>query len=292
MKKIVIVAFLVLSLGCVGQSGLGPFLQEEVELLFENEISPDVLSIDFETRNGHIELSIWDKSSYRVEVTKWAQALTSSDALEKAEALNIDFSETEQSGAVTLTLRTELVSNTGAHLRVYLPAAPLDEVGLSTSNGYIQVNEVSASRIVLSTSNAQVRGSLTADTISVRTSNGAIEGFFQGEDVTVATSNARIDIECGEGGTYKIETSNGRVDLTIGSRGTIDVYTSNASIDLLVRDDFNFDLSTTNASITVDAGPVVYTLDTARNKKGFTAENPEVSITASTSNGSITVRKS
>ncbi|MGC1121805.1 MAG: DUF4097 family beta strand repeat-containing protein [Candidatus Methanofastidiosia archaeon] len=291
MKRIVVMGILILSLGCVGQGGIGPFVQKEVEQLFENEISPDILSLDFETHNGYIELSIWDKSSYRIEVTKWAQATTSSEALEKAEALKVDFSETERSGEVTLTLRTELERNTGAHFRVYLPAAPLNIVSLSTSNGHIQVDEITASRVVLQTSNAHVQGSLTADAITVGTSNGTVEGVFRGENVTIDTSNARVDIECGEGGTYKIRTSNGRVDLNIGSRGTFDISTSNATIDITVKGDFNFDLSTSNARITVNAGEVVYTLNTDRNKKGFTAENPEVFITASTSNGSITVTK-
>jgi DUF4097 and DUF4098 domain-containing protein YvlB len=291
MKGIVIMLILILSLGCVGQDGIGPFVQKEVEQLFENEISPDMLSLDFETHNGYIELSIWDNPSYRIEVTKWAQATTSDEALEKAEALKVDFSETELSGEVTLTLRTEPEKNTGAHFKVYIPAAPLNRIDFSTSNGYIQVEEITASSIILETSNAHVRGSLTADTITVNTSNGSVEGFFQAETVTIDTSNARVDIECGEGGTYRVQTSNGRVNMDIGSKGTFNISTSNAAVDITVKGDFDFDLSSSNARITVSAGDVTYTQDTGWSKKGSTAENPEVFITASTSNGNITVTK-
>ncbi|MBU6997864.1 MAG: DUF4097 family beta strand repeat protein [Theionarchaea archaeon] len=291
MKRIAIISILILTLGCVDQGGIGLFVQKEVEQLFENEISPELLSIDFETHNGSIELSIWDQSSYRIEITKWARATTSDGALEKADALKVDFSETEQSGKVTLTIRAERATDAGAHLNVFLPSVALDHVDLSSSNGHIQVNEITAASVVLQTSNARVQGSFTADSIAVSTSNGGVEGFFQGESVTIETSNAAVDVECGEGGTYRIRTSNGRADVTIGTRGTYDILTSNASIDITVKGDFNFDLSTSNARITIDAGEVVYTLDSDRNKKGFTAETPDVFITASTSNGSITVRK-
>jgi DUF4097 and DUF4098 domain-containing protein YvlB len=314
MKKLVVLAGLILFLGCVDQGiDIGERLglhKEELLETFENTLEAEEISLDFRTYNGYIEIHLWDREEYKIEVSKWARAATSAEAAEKVQEIQVTFSETEKAGVVTLTVDMEYEKNAGADIRAYLPEIPFDTVELSSSNGHIETEEIGASSVSLDTSNGHIQtgaitassvsletsngyvdATVTADDIRVRTSNGRIGGFFQGETVDLDTSNGSIDIECGDGGKYTIQTSNARIDVTTGSRGEFDISTSNGTIDILVLSDFNFDLRTSNAAITVKADSVTYETDSKDHKEGSTAAETEVSVRASTSNSDITVRK-
>ena len=292
MKKLIVLASLILFLGCVDQldQGVLPHKEEILEV-FEGSIETEEISLDFSTFNGYIEVNLWSDQAYKVEVTKWARGTTSAKAKEDAENIQVDFSEEERAGGTVLVLEIEYVKNAGAYIKAYLPEKSFNTVELSTSNGYIEVDKIEASDVSLKTSNGYIDASITADDIDISTSNGRITGAFQGNEVNIDTSNGEIDIECGDGGDYTISTSNGRVVVEVGSRGEFDITASNGSIDITVAGDFTFDLKTSNAQITVDADNVTYTVDSKTHKKGSTADDAEVSITASTSNGTVRVRK-
>ena len=272
--------------GCVEQ-GMGPGdiakpYKEEVTEVFEGTVEAGV-SLDIETYNGVIDIHLWDNQGYKVEVVKWARASTSEKAKEIAEGIAVDFSEGK-----TLELDIQKVKDAGADVTMYLPKTTFGTIELSTSNGPIKTEEITASDILLKTSNGSITAYVTADDITIETSNGGIEGFFKGETVDIETSNGLIEIQCGDGGTYRVETSNARVVITAGSRGDFDISTSNGSIDVTVTGGFTFDLKTSNGSIQI-YGDVTYTLEGKTHKKGSTAGEPATTITASTSNASITV---
>jgi DUF4097 and DUF4098 domain-containing protein YvlB len=314
MKKLVVLAGLILFLGCVDQGidieeGLG-FHKEELLETYEDTLEAEEISLDFKTYNGYIEIHLWDREEYKIEVNKWARATTSAEAEEKVQEIQVTFSETEKTGGITLTVDIGYKKNAGADIKAYLPEKPFDtvelsssngyietekiaasDVSLDTSNGYIQTGVITASSVSLETSNGYIDATATADDIRVRTSNGRIRGFFQGETVDLDTSNGSIDVECGDGGKYTIETSNARIDVTAGSRGEFDISTSNATVDILVRSDFSFDLRTSNATITVRADTITYETDSKDHKEGSTAAEPGISVRVSTSNSDITVRK-
>lgn len=276
--------------GCVEQRGIGPEdvskpYKEEVTEVFEGTVEAGALSLDFKTYNGFIKIHLWDTQEYKIEVNKWARASTSARAKEIAESIEVDFS-----AGRTMELDVEEIRDTGVNVTAYVPKTALDTVDLSTSNGYIETEEMTASDVSLKTSNGFIEAYLTADDITVKTSNGSIEGFFQGNTVDIETSNGQIAITCGDGGDYTVKTSNARVAITAGSRGDFDISTSNGSIDVTVTGGLTFDLKTSIGSIQVTAGEVTYTLDEKTHKKGSTAEEPTISITASTSNASITVK--
>lgn len=273
--------------GCVDQ-GIGPGdiakpYKEEVIEVFEGTVQAGV-SLDIETYNGIIDVYLWDNQGYKVEVIKWARASTSAKAKEIAEGIAVDFSEGK-----TLELDIQKVKDAGANVTMYLPKTTFSTIELSTSNGPIKTEEITASDILLKTSNGSITAYVTADDITIKTSNGSIEGFFQGETVDIETSNGSIEIQCGDGGEYNVETSNARIAITAGSRGDFDISTSNGSIDVTVTGGVTFDLKTSNGSIQV-YGDVTYTLEGKTHKKGSTAEEPAITITASTSNASITVK--
>ena len=272
MKKFFLLLGLFLFLGCIDQSEDVSILpKEELLEVFENNIEVEEISLDFQNYNGYIEVHLWDKRSYRIEITKWARAPTSHDAKRDVENLEVDFSEVIEDGII-LTLETEDKISAGADVAAYLPRGTFTTVDLSTFNGHIQVEEMTALDATLVTANGDIRGFITAFTLRVTTSNGKIQGFYNGSIVTLETTNGRIDIECGAYGEYDIETVNG-------------------DIDVIVSSDFTFNLKSTVGDILVDADNTVYVLDERDHKKGYTSENTQLIILASTTFGSVTVVK-
>ena len=272
MKKFFLLLGLFLFLGCIDQGEDVSILpKEEILEVFEKNIEVEEISLDFQNYNGYIEVYLWDKWSYRIEVNKWARATTSQDAKRDVENLEVDFSEVIEDGII-LTLETEDKISAGADVTAYLPRGTFTTVNLSTFNGYIQVEEMTALDATLVTANGTIRGVITASTLRVTTSNGKIQGFYHGSIVTLETTNGRIDIECGLNGEYDIETVNG-------------------DIDVIVYSDFTFNLKSTVGDILVDADNVVYVLDERDHKKGYTSEDTQLTILASTTFGSVTVVK-
>ncbi len=224
--------------------------KEEIQDVYENTITGKI-SLDFANYNGFIQIHAWDNPRYRVEVNRWARALTSKEAKKIVENLKMNFSEIKEENGTTLVLEAEEKISTGTDIKVFLPQ-PLQSVHLSTVNGDIE-------------------GSVTADEIQIETTNGKIQGFYQGREVNLETVNGRVNAECGESREYSATTTNG-------------------DIDLLVKGGFRFDLRTTLGSITVVADDVTYTMEERDHKKGSTIE-PQLTITASTTTSSITVMK-
>lgn len=269
MKKVILFV-VILSLGCLDQSEDVSLLpREDVLTVFEGNIAGDI-SVDFETYNGYIEIHVWDKPSYRIEAVKWARAPTSEEAKEKAEDLDVDFSEEREDGT-TLVLKTEEKITAGVEVTAYLPQSFIS-IDVSTLNGYIRVEAVHAADVSLVTANGDIRADITADKIKVKTSNGKIQGFYQGSQVVIETTNGRVDVELGYTGEYDIETTNGDIDIQVNS-------------------DFTFNLRTTVGDIAVEADDIVYTLDDKDHQKGYTAEDANVVLIAFTTVGSITVEK-
>ncbi|MBU7016060.1 MAG: DUF4097 family beta strand repeat protein [Theionarchaea archaeon] len=285
MKKSILLFSIILFMGCLDQ-GSGILQKEEILLTFENPISGEI-SLDFTTFNGYIEVYLWDDQTYKIDVNKWARASTSREALRRAEALNVDFSET----GGTLAVKVEQENNTGADIKAYLPKSTFDEIELDTTNGYIQVEDITASSASLETTNGFIEASIHAEDIRVETTNGRIGGFYQGNNVKISTANGRIDVECGDGGDYTLETTNGSVEVQLGSQGNFDISTTNGSASVTVKGDFSFDLKTTNGAVTVDADNVTYTQDDRAHKKGHTLEGAGLTLTVSTTNSNITVVK-
>lgn len=289
-EKTVCVAFLciVLISGCINQFGISGEKRESEEI-FESTVSAGELSLEVETHNGYIEVHLWDKSSYRIEVIKWARASSGEEAQKIADNLRVDFKERTGTETV-LELDVEQKNNTGTDISVYLPSLSFNTIDLRTSNGYISIiDRISANEVSLESSNGYITGSLQAEEIVISTSNGMVSGNFTGENVVVRTSNGRVDIDCGNG-IYSIETSNGSVDVRTGDAGSYDISTSNGSITVTVKGDVSFDLKSSNAIIDVEVSLVTYILNNRSHKKGYTTEDAPVTIDAETSNGSITVR--
>jgi DUF4097 and DUF4098 domain-containing protein YvlB len=241
---------LILAAGCVDQVG-DIFHREEAVQVFEDNIEVTMLSLDFQTYNGDIEVNLWDKNSYRIEVVTWAGGSTPEEAQRRVEALQVAVSVSTDEFP-TLSVDVPFGDHTGAEITAYLPAVPFDSVSLATINGHIAISDIKAETAVLE------------------------------------TTNGSIDLTC-QGGNYSLRTTNGNITVGTGIQGRFDLATSNGKIEVTVQGPFEFDLETSVGFITVEADTVTYTTDSTYRKKGYTSPNPTIAIVASTTNGYIEV---
>ena len=263
-------AILVLFLfcGCLGQ--INEYRQEAHDVI-ENKMEEGTVALEFETYNGNIEIHVWEKDSYRIEVKKWVYAFSKEKAEERIKKINVEFKEEEKALLLNIKLPKDLM-NSGADIEAYIPKRIFNTIRLQTYNGHIGTETVEASHIVLKTFNGNIEANLKGSVIEIETFNGEVKGTFSGAEVSIQTFNGEIDGECRGEGRYDVKTSNGK-------------------IKILTTGDFGFDLDTSNGSLLVTAGEVTYTLNEKKHKKGYTSDPAAIFIKASTTNGSIEIIK-
>lgn len=132
------------------------------------------------------------------------------------------------------------------------------EVRGASSNGAIELRTVG--EVNVRTSNGRIELEDVSGRVDVETSNGRITGRdLNGDGVRARTSNGAIELELGEAQDVEARTSNGAIRLTVpGGTYQVTADTSNGSTDIGVSDDpdgeFQLDLHTSNGSITVTEG--------------------------------------
>jgi DUF4097 and DUF4098 domain-containing protein YvlB len=125
----------------------------------------------------------------------------------------------------------------------------------STSNGAIELTGVGEVDVL--TSNGRIELEEVTGSVSAETSNGRIIGRdLSGGGVRVSTSNGAIELELGEPQDVEARTSNGAIRLEVPHESyRVSTETSNGDTDLEVQNDadgrFSLDLRTSNGSITV-----------------------------------------
>lgn len=254
--------------GCIGGNVTA---EEIVAQSFDTSASPRVV---VEMYNGHIEVTAGAEAKVLAEVTKHGAGFSQAEA--KDNLKNVEVMMTQEGDTVRMVARRTggplVMGNSGASIELTVPAgASLD---LHTSNGHIRSNGV------------------TGD-ISMDTSNGALEVDGGGGRLDLATSNGHIDVEA-RGAIVDARTSNGQIDFR-GSlaEGSHDFRTSNGRIEITLPSgaQFRIDASTSNGDVSTEF-PVSRS-GSSRDEElhGVVGENPDVSITATTSNGDIDIRK-
>lgn len=254
--------------GCIGGNVTAA---EIVAQSFGTSVSPRVV---VETYNGHIEVTAGAEAKVLAEATKRSAGFSQAEA--KDDLKNVEVKMTQEGDTVRIVARRTggplFMGNSGASIELTVPAgASLD---LHTSNGHIRSNGV------------------TGD-ILMDTSNGALEVDGGGGRLDLATSNGRIDVEA-RGAVVDARTSNGQIDFR-GSlaEGSHSFHTSNGRIVITLPSgaQFRIDASTSNGDVSAEF-PVSRS-GSSRDEElhGVVGENPDVSITATTSNGDIDIRK-
>lgn len=268
-------------------------------------VDTDRLYLEVVNRNGHIQVSTWDKPEFKIDLLMKAYGYTQQEAEENLKALKEDFSEETIEGQKKLSLKFMypiVRREISVQVDVLLPSSVIAELDLKTSNGSIELSQVLGSNLVLRTSNGKmILDNITADKLDGKTSNGRISlNTVYAESLSIKTSNGKIEGELKSQDGY-LTTSNGKIDLILPcvESGEYQLHTSNGKIELDVPDDpnigYDLDLRTSMSKVNVNLSNLEYlTRDRHYMKaqtQGFEDKEKEIKIKikADTSRGRIRI---
>ena len=252
---------------------------------FEGVATADDISLEISTFNGYIRVYTWDKAEYSIELTVRARGNTNKDAEDNIDDLDVEFDESMVGGQLNLVFEHNVpATKTNLYsllVDVYVPADATYDTDLITSNGAISLNNMVGDLLRLTTSNGEVSfENVVAERIVAVTSNAQIRGDLEAPDTTLSTSNGKIDLDlpCTVSGNYDLVTSNAAVELDVSAAADVG---------------YSVDLTTSNASVDLRLDDLEYTTNERTRKKakttGFDDKDVQVTISGSTSNGSVDV---
>jgi len=269
----------------IGNGGFwGDYRAEEV-FPFEGVATADDINLDLTTFNGYVRIHTWERAEYNIELTVRARGNTDKDAEDNIDDLDIGFEESRVGGRLNLVLehnvaptRTNLYSFL---VDAYVPADATYETDITTSNGAISLNDMVGGFIKVTTSNGEISfENVVAERIVAVTSNAQIRGDVEAPDTSLSTSNGKIDLDlpCTVSGTYDLSTSNAAIELDVSPSADVG---------------YSIDMSTSNASVDLDLDGLEYTTNERTRKRartaGFDGKEVQITISGSTSNGSVDV---
>ena len=206
-----------------------------------------------ETFNGSIDVQTGEAGQVDIDGTKRGSGASQTEA--QADLKNVEVSMTQEGDTIRMVARrTDSAFNTGssgASFDLIVPAGA---------------------------------------TLDLRSSNGGLASIGVTGDVTMRTSNGEIDVR-GGAGRLDLQTSNGRIRIE-AQDAAVDAHTSNGAIDFrgaLADGEHVFD--TSNGKVTTDFAVTVSGSLEDDQLKGTVGDNPSISIRATSSNGSISIRK-
>ena len=262
----------------------GDYRAEEV-FTYEGVATADDISLDFTTFNGYTRVYTWDSPEYSIEVTVRARGSTDKDAEDNLDDLDIEFEESMAGGQLNLMLDHNVPATKTNYysflVEAYVPADATYDTDITASNGAISLSDIVGGFIKVSTSNGEISfQNVAAERIVAETSNARIRGDLEAPDTILRTSNGKIDLDlpCTVSGTYDLDTSNAAIELDVSPSADVG---------------YSIDMSTSNASVDLDLDGLEYTTNERTRKRaetaGFDDKGIQITITGSTSNGSVEV---
>lgn len=253
-----------IAMGC--SSNTGVLAEAEISQAFDTSASPRVVVENF---NGKIEVNAGPTHKVTAQVFKRAEGDTQAEA--EAELKKIEVTIQQQDSTIrVMAKQTDLLSTNYASASIQLIVPAKSRLDLHTSNDDILVSGVSGNvRLVTTNGDLKINGG---------------QGQLQ-----LQTNNGEIRVEAKKA-IINAETANGNVIF----KGTLadseqSFVTDNGSIEITLpaNTDFRLNAETHNGRVLTDfpiseSGP-----GRAEVLKGTVGENPTISITAESSNGSI-----
>jgi hypothetical protein len=262
----------------------GDYRAEDVKT-HRGALTSDNVYFEIDVFNGHVTVSTWSRAEYSIEMTVRARGVTTAVAERNLEDFSYSFDESRVQGQDRLVLRHGVSpTNTNKYsvsVEAFLPEGATIDLDLETSNGFIQLSDVTGGNVELRTSNGELNlDRLYAETINGRTSNGRIMGEVEAPETTLRTSNGKIDLElpCTVSGDYVLETSNTAIDLLLSSSPGVG---------------YRLDFSTSHGGIDLDLPNLDYSVDQRTRKvaetEGYASKGVQIEIDGSTSNSGVDV---
>ncbi len=273
---------------------------------------PATSTVDVRTFNGDIDVVPGPDGTVSAQVKRTGEGPSESAAL--ADAQKIDVTLTLQGSTAILTATytpspDRITGSRGAAATVTVPAG--SSLKLATSNGEIAVRGVSGG-VTATTSNGRVTVEDAAAAVSIDATNGEVAVRGQATRVRARTSNGAIRVD-GAGGVVDIETTNGAIEVTGGrdvsltagtsngrvaftgtlAGGTQVLRNSNGPITVTLPADatFGIDASTTNGKVTTAFAVTTTGVASDKELHGTVGQGPAARISATTSNGDVSVLK-
>jgi len=269
----------------LGINGTWGDYRAEETFPFDGIVTADDISLEISTFNGYIRVYTWDRAEYSIDLTVRARGNTDKDAEDNIDDFDVDFDESMVGGQLNLVLEHNVpATKTNLYsllVEVHVPADATYNTDLTASNGAISLNNMVGDVLRLTTSNGELSfENVVAERIVAVTSNAQIRGDLEAPDTTLTTSNGKIDLDlpCTVSGTYDLDTSNAAVELDVSAAADVG---------------YSIDMSTSNASVDLRLDDLEYTTNERTRKKakttGFDDKDVQITITSSTSNGSVDV---
>lgn len=279
-----LVISLILVSGIPTFSGPGPVVGERT-FRFDGEAITDNLSFEFSDVNGVIRVTTWNRNSYNISMIAKARGWSDGENVMTLEQVSAIVNRQVEGGKLNLVLVLSVPSwawrKLDVSINASLPAGPITDLKLSTTNGDIFVSGIKGGDIDAESTNGGIHLENTdASRIICATTNGVIQGSVEAGELRASSVNGRLDfrIPGRMSGNYSLTLVNGNIDIVVKD------YPENG---------FSADLSTVNGGVNVDLPNFTYTTDNAKRKVGVTAgfdSRPvKIKIKAETVNGNLKV---
>lgn len=278
--------------GGIMRGGFGPDKTAIIDRTFDVTGAP-TLALD--NKNGSVTITRGDDAKIVVHAIKRA---ATDEMLQK---MNVQL--TQDGNRVTVHTDTPEYggfvlfgpNNQGVEYHIQVPARA--DIGPArTANSSVSVSGI-AGTLDLGTSNGPVTVRDFDGTVMVQTSNGSVHLTNGKGAVHLRTSNSSVEVANVQATTTDVHTTNGRITFagSLAPNSDNQLETSNGSIVIRLPADsaFKLDLHTSNGSLDV-AFPVVGPVQSgerSRHDLQGVVGRPDASLTAHTSNGSITLAK-
>ncbi len=270
-------------------------------------------TIDVHTFNGSISIVPGSDGTVAAQVTRTGQGASKDEAL--ADAQKIAVSLTVQGSTATLTATytpspDRVTGSRGAAAVVTVPAG--STVKLATSNGTISVRGVSG-LVTAATTNGRVTVDDAAAAVAIESTNGPVTVHGQATGVRVRTTNGGITVG-GPAGVVDLQTTNGAIEVTAAREAAVTTQTSNGritfggtlasgvasfrnsngpvSISLPSAAAFELNASTSNGKVHTEFPITLTGAASDHELHGTVGSSPAVHITASPSNGDVSITRS
>ncbi|NLZ46663.1 MAG: DUF4097 domain-containing protein [Clostridiales bacterium] len=204
--------------------------------------------------------------------------------------------------------------NFNRYIKVYLPASYSEDLKITTTNGNIDLSDVSLdiSSIRIDSTSGEIKiNEMTATDIHLSSTHGKMElGNIIGDNIKIETTNGNVSCKSIEGnvaytstsgkaeflsakgsGTYKANNS-GKLKVNYEEvTGDLSLYNKNDNIDLTIPSTLDFDFKATTKNGSVDTNFQGSISVKGRTTSGTIGDNPTVAIKVETKNGNIKVTR-
>jgi hypothetical protein len=252
----------------IGCGNLGDFNRVKEDFHYSEAFQPGG-RLDFDNRNGTVEIAGWDRNSIDVSGTKYAPSH------EQLGRVTINVTVNGSNASVSASLPDTFGGNYGAKFLIRVPRQTV--LGREkTTNGGVSVEYLTGGGVMMSTNGrvflARDTGDYEATTtngsieyeecegsMQAHTTNGAIRGRLKSGAIEAHSRNGSIDVTILkplDGKAFRVSTTNGGITLVLAEfhSNPIEAKTTNGSVRLRVPAD-------TNASVTGDTSLASITND-------------------------------